>query len=247
MVSANNGINDTVGATISGVTNTLTVTNQSNTASSAAQVLITTGGTSAGNPTIDWNIHGSTDWTAGADNADSQKWKLSQGTALGTNDVIRAFKAGQVQKPLQPSFQVYTNNTIANATGDGTGLTAVWDTKLFDIGTNFNLGTGKFTAPVTGIYMFTTNMSLGNIGPAHTSCQYNLNVNANFYNGTAFNAANVAVPSNVAMTISNIFSLTAGDQVFVVLVVSGGTKTVAVQGKATFGGFVTSFSGYMLG
>ena len=69
MANINNAINNTVGASNSGVTNTLTVTNPSNTASSDAQELITVGGSSAGDAYTTYQVLGSRTYSLGIDNS----------------------------------------------------------------------------------------------------------------------------------------------------------------------------------
>lgn len=109
MVTINNGINNTVGASNTGVTNTFTITNPSNTASSQASELITVGGGTAGDAFTQWQIAGTTNYVAGIDNSDSDKWKLSVGTALGTNDTVTVFGTTGGQ------YRGYNTGVLVNA------------------------------------------------------------------------------------------------------------------------------------
>jgi predicted secreted protein len=70
----------------SGATNTLTVSNTSNTASSNALQQVTVAGTSAGDPFTTYTVTGGSSWSTGIDNSTSDSFKLSVGTALGTTD-----------------------------------------------------------------------------------------------------------------------------------------------------------------
>lgn len=88
MVSINNSINNTVGGSNSGQTNTLLVTNSSDTASSQANILVNVGGTSAGDPSTTYFIAHSTSWSQGIDNSDSDRFKVSLGNDLGTTDAL---------------------------------------------------------------------------------------------------------------------------------------------------------------
>ena len=245
MVAANNAIFNTVGASISGVTNTLTVTNPSNTASSAARSTVTVGGTSAGNPTRNWNVAGSTDWEMGIDNADSQKWKLSQATALGTNDTIVAYKAGSVVKPRQPAFLAHLNTSVTNVTGDGTQYTVLFDTVDFDQASNYAAGTGLFTAPVTGVYSFQTSVNVNTITAANQTGRIDFIRNGTqLYHGFTIYPGITTIGNWVgAITVK----LTAADTFGVTITFSGSTKTNGVSGAASFGGvYVTYFSGSLL-
>ncbi len=56
--------------------------------------------------------------------------------------------SGRVTTPYQPSFAAsHTNNTLV--TGE-----IVWGTEHFDTGSNYSTSTGRFTAPVAGVYFF---------------------------------------------------------------------------------------------
>lgn len=112
MVSSNNPINNKVGASISGVTNTFTVTNGSNTASSAANSVVSVGGATAADPQTTYTITGATSFAQGIDNSDSDKYKVSIGTALGTNDAFVITTAGA------PTFPMVPLNVASGGTGD---------------------------------------------------------------------------------------------------------------------------------
>lgn len=88
MVTINNSIGNQIGASNTGVTNTLTITNPSDTANSAAQNLITVGGVSAGDPYITYTVAAGSTFSTGIDNTDSDKWKVSESATLGTSDRI---------------------------------------------------------------------------------------------------------------------------------------------------------------
>lgn len=255
MSTSNNGIYNTVGASISGVTNTLTVTNPSNTASSAARETITVGGGTAADPTINWNVSGVTDWEMGIDNSDSDKWKLAQGTALGTNDTITAFTGGQVLKPRQPAFFAYTTANILNVTGDSTVYQVVYDSELFDVGSNFNTATGVFTAPVTGIYALTYSVWCLGLSASYTIgvmyAQRTGSATSLFW-GKSQSFASVRdtnIPPSAIFDGSNIVQLTANDQVSIQLRLNGGTKTIIVAGEVQggAGSYPSFFSGTLLG
>jgi len=65
-----------------------------------------------------------------------------------SNTALSVDSSGIVTTPQRPAFHVI-RQTSMSAAGDIT-----YDTALFDIGSNFNLSTGEFTAPITGIYVF---------------------------------------------------------------------------------------------
>lgn len=248
MVQASNAIYNTVGATISGVTNQLTITNQSNTASSAARESITVGGTSAGNPTINWNVNGSTDWEMGANNASSQTLTISQSAALGTKDTWRMDKTGRRTMPLQPCFSAYKSVNQANATGNGTVVTVVFDTVVKDQSSNYNNATGTFTAPVTGTYFLCCAVALNAVGAGFTRSNLNFVTTARTYQGPNFNTSNNADSGGgLIYNLSVIAVMTAGDTATVTIVVFGGTKTININATGGGAGVVnTYFQGFLL-
>lgn len=84
-----NSINSTIGASNSGATNTLTITNPSNTASSQAQEIITVGGATAGDAFTTYTVAGVTNWSQGIDNSVSgDPFVISASTALGTTNTL---------------------------------------------------------------------------------------------------------------------------------------------------------------
>lgn len=241
MVSINNPINSTVGASNSGVTNTFTVTNSSNTASSAARETITVGGASAADPTLNFNVSGTTDWEMGIDNSVSDNLTISQSTSLGTNDVWRMNKSGARTMPLQPAFLAYNSVNETSVTGDNTIYTITFDSKLYDRGNNFAANT--FTAPVTGVYCFGALVVLLNISPANISGGLILQTTSAQYVPQTCNYANLV---NGAGDLTVQFALNtlmnAGDTAVVQVQVGGGAKNIDVVGTAN----KTVFFGYLI-
>lgn len=72
--------------------------------------------------------------------------------ASGTGNVITAVSGGSVAMPLQACVLARKTSTSTGVTGDGTPFTIVFDSAIKNTGSNYNTGTGTFTAPVTGMY-----------------------------------------------------------------------------------------------
>jgi hypothetical protein len=70
----------------------------------------------------------------------------------------------EVTMPLQPAFQVQHSGTQSNVTGASATYTLLWDTETFDIGSNFASNT--FTAPITGKYLLTANVTFEGVTSA---------------------------------------------------------------------------------
>lgn len=239
----NIGPNVSVGSGNSGGTNTLTVTNSSNTSSSSANIVSTVAGSSAADPTYQAVVSGVTSWTWGADNSvtspTADPWVLAQGTTLGTNNVMSVDTAGAINYPLQPAF-LATSNTQSNVTGDGTVYTILYDNTIFDQGTNFSSPT--FTAPVTGRYQINVTTQSFNYTVAHTASNVIIvasNRSVTINGGNFFNQASPAAILKVSGSI--LIDMDAADTCSVTLTVSNGTKVIGINPtQTTFSGFLMS-------
>ncbi len=98
------GIEVDIRKSISGGNFNVQIKNESDTANSKALVQVGVGGTSAGDPIYVSAIPGGSPsgYVWGQDNSDSDKWKLSRGASLGTNDVIVAWYTGTADQILIP-------------------------------------------------------------------------------------------------------------------------------------------------
>ncbi len=70
-------------------------TDNSNTASHSSFAAVV-GGSSGGDPFVRYEVTGVTNWSEGVDNSDSDKWKVSNSSTLGTNDYLTITTAGVV-------------------------------------------------------------------------------------------------------------------------------------------------------
>lgn len=236
-----------VGSENSGGTNTVSAFNASNTASSNSNFLSTVVGTSAGDATYQANVFGTTTWTWGLDNSDSDAYVLAQGSALGTNNVMRASVAGEINYPLQPAFSASLGTTDANATGDGTVFTVgsgnAW-TEVFDQGGDFNTN-GVFTAPVAGRYRFSTAVRFSSVGAGHTIMSVILaSTGLQYFGNTGSAAAMRDSNNNVTVVSTALLNMAAGDTCSVLATVFNSTKTVGIAGSGSQG--ITHFSGNLV-
>lgn len=203
-----------------GATRTLSVSNTDNTnVGSNALLNIVTGGAASGDPATTYTVTAGTNWTTGIDNSTSDQWKLSQGIALGTNDVITATTAGELNYPLQPRFLAKGGNQ-PNITGNGAVYTIQFTGVTFNIGAHFD-GVSTFTAPVTGIYKFDIQMLVGNITAANTKLVGSLiTPGGNYDFGTCLGGA-VAAAGNYSLGRSFLVPMTAADTATVTILGTG--------------------------
>ena len=246
MAVINNSINNSVGASNSGATNTLTIDNSSNTASSSALQNIKVGGTSAGDAFQTFTVTGTTNWSQGIDNSvTGDPFVLAASTALGTTNVISAATTGEINYPLQPTFNAYLSANASNVTGDGTAYVVVFNAERFDVGSDFDTSTGIYTFPVEGIYVLTAVISFQEIGVAHTSLVIQFVAAGVTQEIHTINPTVVAVGGVYVYTAAIVIKAGAGNTAKVQVTVSGSTKTVDLRGNAL--GNVCNFSGFLLG
>tara|TARA_Y100000592_G_scaffold59313_1_gene92807 strand:+ start:620 stop:1144 length:525 start_codon:yes stop_codon:yes gene_type:complete len=76
--------------------------------------------------------------------------------------------AGRILTPARPAFRARIGAQTGSAIGAQGDL--VFETEDFDIGDNYNVSNGKFTAPIAGIYhfMFRALSATNNTGGANT-------------------------------------------------------------------------------
>jgi len=113
----------------------------------------------SGDPQLVFDLNSIDEWTSGVDDTDSDKFKLSQGGTIGTNDTLSISAGGEVSFPKTPAFLSFGTQT-SNVTGDGTTWTCVFGNEIFDQNSDFD-GTSTFTAPIAGKYFFQATVGVG--------------------------------------------------------------------------------------
>ncbi len=185
----------------------------------------------------------------GGTNASSMATSLGivkyDGTRLVTSSTATLDASNRYVNTSQPSFLVSVHtSSLSNVTGDGTEYTVLFNNSNYDQGSGYNSGTGIYTCPVTGKYLFTAALSLEGVLAAHTSSVIRIQVG-----GTPFifiqNAFTSATPTGeTTVRATQIMNCSANDQVTVRLTVSNGTKVVDI--KAESSGEYSTFSGCLL-
>jgi hypothetical protein len=156
------------------------------------------------------------------------------GTAGASASVVQAMtldKNGRLLKPYQPAFRA----TSSGGTNTTAGNNLIFDTKDFDIGTNYNTANGRFTAPVAGIYLFYVTATYNTGG---TSATYKLNFNKN--------GAQQAVATEWQMNLTGYNTI--GNSTITMSLSAGDYVNLYVEtGSIHTSGSQTKFGGYLLG
>jgi len=180
--------------------------------------------------------------TLGSTNTTSSTIIKSGTGNIAMNSGLTVDSTGRMTNAMQPMFLVGRNADIANITGNNTLYTIPWDTELYDIGSNFAAST--FTAPVTGKYLLSTNLTAiysagylyAIVGIYTTSSTYTFN----------FGPLPGGGVTNLTQNVSAIANMTAGDTAVVKMFWGNAAKTVGVQGNTGAGSVTTYFYGALL-
>ena len=233
----NSLINDfTYTSSTAGATRTLTVSNTDNTnTASTALIQTTTGGGSAGDAIHTYTVTGATSWSHGIDNSTSDQFKISQGTALGTNDVMTVQTTGEINYPLQPAFLAFLGTADLNVTGDGTQYTLGGGnalTEVFDQNGDFNTN-GTFTAPVTGRYHLNSCIYLQQVGAAHTVGSFFIDTSNRQYMLQYINTGVAQTGGLFGISGSWLCDMDAADVSTIRVQITGSTKTIDIVADGT--------------
>ena len=231
-VAASNSLaNDFTATTASaGVTRFINVSNTDNSDNTShAEIRSITGGTSGGDPFINFTITGASSVSMGLDNSDSDTLKITDNAAgpSGGTTIYSLSTAGLQKLPLQSSFSAYLSADADDQTGDGSAYTIAFNSEQWDQAANYAANT--FTAPIAGKYLFNYKLSMDDIGAAHTGLIVEIG-GVTVASANPFLLSNAVVAGTLTLTGSVILSLAASATVTMVVTVSGSTKTVDIKG-----------------
>lgn len=177
-----------------GVNRTLLIDNSSLFPDFPTELHILSGGSSAGDAYLTFEVASATNFSMGVDNSTSDSFKISASSTLGTNDTFVLQTSGELNLPLTPAFCAY--NSVLRS-GVGSPYTLIFDTELFDIGGNYNATNGTFTAPISGNYIFSAVVSFDSTATSAT-----LRIESSTDDILLTNNPNVSNDSNGNMSLS---------------------------------------------
>lgn len=143
-----------------------------------------------------------------------------------------------------PAFQAYLSGSQYGTTGDGTSYNIPFNETFYDTGSNFDKSTGIYTAPTTGIYLFTglINLILSNALETEGSINFVTTGGGGTYNLYSINPYVTSNSGGLVLPFSIQTKLTAGDTVLINIIISGGSLDVQVFGHLNG----TNFAGTLL-
>jgi len=195
----------------------------------------------SGDSFVQFDINTTGEFRIGVDDTDDS-FRISQGSALGTNDTFVMTAGGERTMPLQPAFAASLGSLDANVTGNGTTYTFgtnVSFTEIFDQGSDFAISGAAFTAPISGRYNF---FSLTNMQQTTNGTQANyLIVTSNLaFTATGMNADNCRNIGGLCNFTSSVFAdMDAADVTTFTVVIDGiGADTADLGTQTNIGGFL---------
>ena len=127
--------------------------------------------------------------------------------------------SGRVTLPYQPAFIAYSSTGTSITTG-GSATAVTWSGVSVNVGSSFNVATGRFTAPVSGTYIFCGSLLLSKNTNTRGDIQFWVNGNPSFL--YEFQMPNVS--TNATVTATRHISLSAGDYVQLYTTLVGGSN-----------------------
>ena len=178
------------------------------------------------------------DYHIGLDDS-SDSLTIGKGSTLGTTTSVVIDANGIITTPLQPAFSVVPASAQDNGTGDGTEITVVFGTEVFD--KNGDFASNAFTAPVTGSYFLTASVSIHDHTSSNTTGRMHISTSNRGYMYEFDPAENISGAGVGSFAITVLADMDAGDTATVLLNIFDSSLTVDIQTSGTF------FQGHLVG
>lgn len=199
----------------------------------------------SGDSFVQFDINATGEFRIGVDDDDGDAFKISQGSALGTNDTFIMTASGERTMPLHPAFSAFLGTTDSDVTGNNTSYTLGSGnalTEIFDQGSDFTTA-GVFTAPITGSYFLAAAFLVAQASTATDSSFRIVTSNRTWYGGQMI-PSGVDVSGEWGINFNIIADMDAADTADTRMTLNGvGADTCDIFGGATDP--KTWFSGYL--
>lgn len=143
---------------------------------------------------------------------------------------VGSSSAAKMQNPY--AFSVYRNAALT----PGVDVNVVFDTIDFDIGINYSVSTGKFTAPINGIYHFDAMVAVSGSPTSFFMAALIKNSTVWKYGNTANSASQANPQGNVGDTLE----LNAGDTVSIQVHAGSSLALAPTRNQTYFSGYLVS-------
>lgn len=125
------------------------------------------------------------------------------------------------------------NSAAANVTGDGTTYTVLYDSEIVDTLSEYDPGTGIFTAATTGNYQISYSITISGLLAAHDTATHAVVSTGRTYTSTIGPYQSANVSGVLTLNGSYIVPLAATETAKIQLTVSNGTKVVNIDASNT--------------
>ena len=165
---------------------------------------------------------------------------VSAGATQTMTTVLKTDPNGAVTMPLQPAFNV-KNSSNQNNIALATDVTVLFQTEIFDIGSNFASNT--FTAPVTGKYQLNAHIRWDSLNTAHDYVVCYIITSNNAYYSIIDPDGFDSNPAYFTQNVSVLADMDANDTAHVQVVCAGGSATSDIasdNGSTSFSGVLVA-------
>ena len=132
--------------------------------------------------------------------------------------------------PIQPNNPRYTALLVSddNVTGDGTAYPIIFPTTTVNVGSHYSTTTGILTVPFSGVYAGFVLLAMGGFTSSHVDMTIQsvstVTGTTTLWKGNPWALADSS--TNLTVPIGLVNKLTAAEEVYLALTVSGGAQVI---------------------